>query len=314
MKAVTFLLDLLYPPRCAFCHDFLETSREGLCAHCRTGLPFAQNGGRQRFSFVRACVSPLNYEGDVRASLLRYKFGGATGYAKVYGRLVAGTVRAELAGEYDLVTWVPLSRRRLRERGYDQARLLAKATAKELGLPLTPTLHKQRNTQPQSGTGDAAKRRANIAGAYRMKRGADVSGKRVLLIDDIVTTGATLSECARVLGKARSRWCAPRSRAPLTKTAARRLRLTITSAVRMIQEFCFMMIFERDIAIDLGTTNIRVFVRGKGIMLREPSIVAVDKYTGRMLKVRTRRRCSAAHRRTSWLSIRSVRASSRTMT
>ena len=60
MKVVTFLLDLLYPPRCAFCHDFLETSGDGLCAHCRTGLPFAQNGGRQRFSFVRACVSPLN--------------------------------------------------------------------------------------------------------------------------------------------------------------------------------------------------------------------------------------------------------------
>ena len=138
----------------------------------------------------------------MRASLLRYKFGGATGYAKVYGRLVAGTVREELAGEYDLVTWVPLSRRRLRERGYDQARLLAKATAKELGLPLTPTLHKQRNTQPQSGTGDAAKRRANIAGAYRMKKGVDVTGKRILLMDDIVTTGATLSECARVLGKA----------------------------------------------------------------------------------------------------------------
>jgi len=136
------------------------------------------------------------------ASLLRYKFGGATGYAKVYGRLVADTVRTELAGEYDLVTWVPLSRRRLRERGYDQARLLAKATAKALGLPLTPTLHKQRNTQPQSGTGDAAKRRANIAGAYRMKTGADVTGKRILLMDDIVTTGATLSECARVLGKA----------------------------------------------------------------------------------------------------------------
>lgn len=170
MKVVTFLLDLLYPPRCAFCHDFLETSGDGLCAHCRTGLPFAQNGGRQRFSFVRACVSPLTYEGDVRASLLRYKFGGATGYAKVYGRLAANTVRAELAGEYDLVTWVPLSRKRLRERGYDQARLLAKATAKELGLPLTPTLHKQRNTQPLSGTGDAAKRRANIAGAYRMKK------------------------------------------------------------------------------------------------------------------------------------------------
>lgn len=66
MKAVTFLLDLLYPPRCAFCHAFLETSGEGVCPQCKTGLPFAQNGGRQRFSFIRACVSPLTYEGDVR--------------------------------------------------------------------------------------------------------------------------------------------------------------------------------------------------------------------------------------------------------
>lgn len=146
MKVISFLLDLLYPPRCAFCHDFLETSREGVCAHCRTGLPFAQNGGRQHFPFIPACVSPLNYEGNVRESLLRYKFGGATGYAKVYGRLVAETVRTELPGAYDIVTWVPLSRKRLRERGYDQARLLAKATAKALGMPLTPTLYKQRNT------------------------------------------------------------------------------------------------------------------------------------------------------------------------
>lgn len=192
MKVISFLLDLLYPPRCAFCHDFLETSREGVCAHCRTGLPFAQNGGRQHFPFIPACVSPLNYEGNVRESLLHYKFGGATGYAKVYGRLVAETVRTELPGAYDIITWVPLSRKRL----------LAKATAKTLGMPLTPTLYKQRNTQPQSGTGDAAKRRANITGAYRMKKCADVTGKRVLLIDDIVTTGSTLLECARVLGKA----------------------------------------------------------------------------------------------------------------
>ena len=119
MKVISFLLDLLYPPRCAFCHDFLETSREGICAHCKTGLPFAQNGGRQHFPFIPVCVSPFNYEGNVRESLLRYKFGGATGYAKVYGRLVAETVRAELPGAFDLITWVPLSRKRLRERGYD---------------------------------------------------------------------------------------------------------------------------------------------------------------------------------------------------
>ena len=87
--------------------------------------------------------------------------------------------------------------------GGDQARSLARSTAKELGLPLTPTLHKQRNTQPQSGTGDAAKRRANIAGAYCMKNGCGRDRKahpahgrhRHDWRDG-------LSECARVLGKA----------------------------------------------------------------------------------------------------------------
>ncbi|MFR6425285.1 MAG: ComF family protein [Oscillospiraceae bacterium] len=87
-------------------------------------------------------------------------------------------------------------------------------------MPLTPTLYKQRNTQPQSGTGDAAKRRANITGAYRMKKGADVTGKRVLLIDDIVTTGSTLSEVRACLAKrVRSRSSAPRSRARPTKNS-----------------------------------------------------------------------------------------------
>ena len=202
MKAVTFLLDLLYPPRCAFCHDFLETSGDGLCAHCRTGLPFAQNGGRQRFSFVRACVSPLNYEGNVRASLLRYKFGGATGYAKVYGRLVADTVRAELAGEYDLVTWVPLSRRRLRERGYDQAYLLAKETARHWGIEPVRLLRKTRNNAAQSGLSSAAERRGNVLGVYEAENTDRIRGAKILLIDDILTTGATLGECVRVLREA----------------------------------------------------------------------------------------------------------------
>lgn len=75
----------------------------------------------------------------------------------------------------------------------------------------------------------------------------------------------------------------------------------------MLWEFCFMMIFERDIAIDMGTSNILVYVRGKGIMLREPSIVAVDKYTGRMLKVgQDAQKMLAVPRPTSWPSIRST--------
>ena len=192
------LLDLFFPPRCAFCR---RTGVHGVCADCERTLPYAKVQLCEGAGFGR-CASPLLYEDAVRESLLRFKFHGAQSAAEGYGELLARCAAEELGGQFDTVTWVPVSKKREHERGYDQARLLAKATAKALGLPLTPTLHKQRNTQPQSGTGDAAKRRANIAGAYRMKTGADVIGKRILLMDDIVTTGATLSECARVLGKA----------------------------------------------------------------------------------------------------------------
>lgn len=202
MKLWNALLDLLYPPRCTFCHCFVKSSAVAICDNCRKNLPYTTNGGRQKADFVTVCVSPLYYEDDVRESLLRYKFHGATGYAKAYAPLVADCIREHLDQEYDLITWVPLSRKRLHRRGYDQARLLAEAVATELDTMAVGTLKKIRNTAAQSQTGSAEKRRANISGAYRVMNPALVADKRILLIDDIVTTGSTLSECARTLGLA----------------------------------------------------------------------------------------------------------------
>ena len=145
------------------------------------------------------CVSPLYYTGRVRESILRYKFKEATNYAKPYGKLVADCVRENLAGRYDLITWVPLSRERYKERGYDQAMLLALATALELDDVAVSTLERYKNGQKQSLMGTAEKRRANISGVYRVTDPELIRGKRILLIDDIVTSGATLSECARTL-------------------------------------------------------------------------------------------------------------------
>jgi predicted amidophosphoribosyltransferase len=100
---------------------------------------------------------------------------------------------------YDCISWVPVSKKRLRKRGYDQVELIAKVAAEALGLPLVSTLYKFRDTPPQSSIRDFAKRRANVLGAYKPIAPETVSGKRVLLLDDVVTTGATASECARVL-------------------------------------------------------------------------------------------------------------------
>ena len=97
------------------------------------------------------------------------------------------------------VCWVPVSKKRRRVRGYDQSELLARVIAKKLSLPLVPALQKHAERGPQSQLKDAAQRRSNASGAFSVLPGADVSGKTLLLIDDIVTTGSTLSECCRVL-------------------------------------------------------------------------------------------------------------------
>lgn len=202
MKVLDWLLDLLYPPRCAFCRRLLTGQERGVCRFCRPKLPYVPADGQvQHFRNVDQCLSPLYYHGSVKDSLHRYKFDGLSAYADIYSEFIVKCID-ENQISCDSITWVPLSRRRLRKRGYDQAELLAKGIGKRLGLPPVRLLKKRRDTPPQSKTGSAEKRRANIAGAYTCLRPEQVVGKRVLLVDDIVTTGATLSEAAGLLKKA----------------------------------------------------------------------------------------------------------------
>lgn len=166
---------------------------------CQDKLPLTQSGGRQKGDFFSDCVSAVYYEKDIRQAILRYKFSGIPAYAHAFGELTASCIYENMDEEYDFISWVPLSPDRKRGRGYDQTRLLAEQTAKLLCRPLIPTLRKKRGVRPQSKTGSPERRRANISGAYRVIDPARVNGKRILLIDDIVTSGSTLSECAKTL-------------------------------------------------------------------------------------------------------------------
>ncbi len=193
------LLDLLFPPRCAFCRKLLRESERGACRACRKKLPYVPEGTRKEsIRHVRVCAAPLYYEGSVRDSLLRYKFHGVTAYKNIYAELLADCVR-DSGIDCDMITWAPLSKRRLRKRGYDQARLVAETAAKLLDKPCVRTLEKIRDNPPQSSLDGAEKRRANAAGVYRCTQADKIKGKTMLIIDDIVTTGSTLSECAKVL-------------------------------------------------------------------------------------------------------------------
>ena len=116
--------------------------------------------------------------------------------------MMARCAAEEFGGEFDAVTWVPVSPKRLRKRRFDQSRLLAASLCVDWHTAPVSTLRKIVDNPPQSGITEAAARRANVLGAYEPVDRAVIAGKRWLLVDDIVTSGATLSECVRVLREA----------------------------------------------------------------------------------------------------------------
>lgn len=192
------LFVLLFPSRCVLCRKLLLCAETDFCHRCRTQAPeFGKT--KSRFSFLAGWTAVWYYKEDVRKSLKRYKFYGRRSYAPAFGRMLAAKLQQESLTDFDILTWVPISPLRYLTRGYDQSALLAEATAKALGITARKTLRKIRNTPPQSGISDVYRRRANVLGAYRPIEPETLRGKRILLLDDIITTGATASECARTL-------------------------------------------------------------------------------------------------------------------
>ena len=200
-KLTDWVLDLLFPTRCILCRDLIDPGRPRICSRCQSSMPTAE-GCRRKGDYFSDCVSALHYRGAVQEAIRRYKFEGAQAYDEAFGELVAERIYADLFGRFDILSWVPLAPDRFRDRGYDQSWLLAANVGKRLEWPVTPLLKKRRGVHAQSLTGSPAARKANIAGAYTVLDPKTVEGKRVLLVDDIVTSGSTLSECAKTLLKA----------------------------------------------------------------------------------------------------------------
>ena len=200
MNVLEMLLDLLFPPKCPFCKSVLE--KPGICPGCDASLPWTAGDEviRKGPDGLRCCA-PLRYEGAVRTGILRFKFGGASGAARPLGELLARCAAENFSGEFDLVTWVPVSRKRKRKRGYDQAELLARHACRLWDIKPVPLLKKTQHTSAQSSLG-MAERRANVLGVYEAISTERVKDRRILLVDDVCTTFSTLAECARVLKEA----------------------------------------------------------------------------------------------------------------
>ena len=222
-------LDLVFPAVCPVCASALaEGRRDPLCGPCWSAIPrivppcCARCGaglaatvtpasgvlevcGRCRgeppaWDWARAGAA---YEGPVRQAIHALKFERRAALARPLAALVLEPWGTELAGRVDALVPVPLARARERERGFNQATLLAEHLAAALGVPVRPRwLTRVRATQSQSELG-AAERWANVRGAFQARAG--VAGRDVVVVDDVITTGATAAECARALRAAGAR-------------------------------------------------------------------------------------------------------------
>ncbi len=198
MRILKQLRAWLFPHKCVLCKKILEKDEMDLCHHCRLDAPECPVTN-SKYPYLNTWLSLWYYEGAVRGSLLRYKFHGKRHYAAAYARLLGMKLLREERTDFDILTWVPISDKRRRKRGFDQVELLAVHLGQELGVKPQPLLKKLRDNPAQSGIVGQAERRANVLGAYQVLTPEMIQGKRILLLDDIVTTGATAGECARML-------------------------------------------------------------------------------------------------------------------
>ena len=199
MKIREMLMNLLFPPRCILCGSLLQEEETDLCRDCRTNTDECPISKQRKLPFLDSWLGVWYYEGKVRRSILRYKFRGARSYAGGYGRILAMKLLREHPEGFDMLTWVPVSALRRFLRGYDQVELLAHSVGRELGIEPVCLLKKVRHNRSQSSIRGDAQRRANVLGVYRVLTPDAVKDKKILLLDDVITTGSTAGECARVL-------------------------------------------------------------------------------------------------------------------
>jgi ComF family protein len=215
------LVDGILPPRCLACGETVDEP-DSLCGRCWSGiaffappwcaacgLPFPHPMGedalcaacaRERRSWDRA-RAVLRYDKNSRRLVLGLKHGDRTHLARAFGRWMHRAGNEVLTGA-DLLIPVPLHWTRLFQRRYNQAALLAQAIRSAGGPPVAVDwLVRRRRTPMQGHLGPVARER-NVRGAFGMRAGRSVAGKRVVIVDDVITTGATVEECARVLKRA----------------------------------------------------------------------------------------------------------------
>lgn len=217
------VVSLLYPPGCTICGKSIRAN-EYLCDQCETKAvrivaPFCQKCSEpfegsitntfacancaHRTIHFDAAVSAYRGRGIVRQIIHEFKYGHQIHLRHLVARWLNHALDDERLRQshFDVIVPVPLHPARQRERGFNQASLLAELLSAQTAIPFKPLLERTRYTTTQTAL-DRSERMENLHNAFRLRKNADVRGLRVLLVDDVLTTGSTLNECARILKRA----------------------------------------------------------------------------------------------------------------
>lgn len=198
---------IVFPKHCVVCSSILMQREKHICTSCKMNMPFICQGQKEMTETEKVLLGKINY--TLASSLLYYdknsaykniihsiKYKGRTDLADYFGIIMAE--RFKNSGMYDNIDYiipVPLNKNKRRKRGYNQSELLAKAISKELSIPLcTNNIVRERDTESQTKK-SVHERWDNVEGVFRVVNPAIFVGKHLLLIDDVLTTGATLTAC-----------------------------------------------------------------------------------------------------------------------
>ena len=212
--------NIFFTKRCEFCGEVIEFD-EKICGACSTlpvnkppyciycGINKEKCNCDKHKNEYKQVIAPYLYEDNVKRAVLNFKSAYMPFLSKRFGADISKCIVENYFMQFDMITYTPMSKKSLRKRDYNQAYLLAKEISKRLDIPLVDLLIKVRKTDEQK-TLNARKRKTNVYGAFDLKDKDIVFGKRILLIDDVKTTGSTLNECAKMLNiyGAESVWAA----------------------------------------------------------------------------------------------------------
>lgn len=207
-------LDLIYPPTCMICGTMLVAGEEHVCSACRLALPrislssFEQNRICERMAgrlpFERAAAG-FHYEKESYIQILfeAFKYGGQRQLAAYLGHL-AGRKLAEQGffKGMDVIVPVPLHRKKMRQRGYNQSDYIARGLSEESGLPVETAVLKRMRFNSTQTRKNKWERLENVAELFSVCHPERIRGKHLLLVDDVMTSGATLESCGKVLMEA----------------------------------------------------------------------------------------------------------------